>query len=504
MDTDVIVVGAGPTGLMLAAWLAELEIDAVIVDGKHEPTRESRAIGLQARSIEIYDQLGVADVVMQNVREAPAARPGYGRTMFNAVEFGSIGEGQTPYPQLYILEQSRNERILVDAMKVRGRDVEWGTTFVAIEEVDGGVSVRLIDDAGVERAITARYVVAADGASSPVRESQGIAFEGTTNDEIFCVIDAVGIEGLDVDAINIRPSESDMLLTFPMEGEKHARVITLVSDGADDDQDALEAAVRERIGTVFGVTWKSHTWFATYRVHHRVAERFRDGAVFLAGDAGHVHSPVGAQGMNTGLQDAHNLAFAFADVLNNGADDSILDRYETERMPVARHLIETTDRLFSFVTSPDPVARTLRRIGPRLLGPIITRVVPRTWVGNRGFGYLAQLRVRYPFSGSVHDDGSRDDIVGRRLPWTGRNFEALRSLRWQVHEYGTVNPSVVSALERELGCEVHVFAAAPDTPLVAGEFYLVRPDGYVVARAHASEAASTFAAELPNRRTLEG
>lgn len=504
MDTDVIVVGAGPTGLMLAAWLAELEIDAVIVDGKHEPTRESRAIGLQARSIEIYDQLGVADVVMQNVREAPAARPGYGRTMFNAVEFGSIGEGQTAYPQLYILEQSRNERILVDAMKARGRDVEWGTTFVGIEEVDGGVSVRLVDDAGVERAITARYVVGADGASSPVRESRGIAFEGTTNDEIFCVIDAVGIEGLDDDAINIRPSESDILLTFPMEGEKHARVITLVSDGADDDQDALEAAIRERIGRVFGVTWESHTWFATYRVHHRVAERFRDGAVFLAGDAGHVHSPVGAQGMNTGLQDAHNLAFTFADVLKNGADDSILDRYESERMPVAHHLIETTDRLFGFVTSRDLVPRLIRRIGPRLLGPIITRVVPRTWVGNRGFGYLAQLRVRYPFQGSIHEDGSRDDIVGRRLPWTGSNFEALRSLRWQVHEYGTVNPGVVSALERELGCEVHVFAAAPETPLVAGEFYLVRPDGYVVARAHASEAASTFAAALPNRRTLEG
>src|SRR5699024_2261411 len=144
--------------------------------------------------------------------------------------------------------------------------------------------------------------------------------------------------------------------------------------------------------------------------------RFRDGPVFLAGDAAHVHSPVGAQGMNTGLQDAHNLAFAFADVVKRGADDSILDRYESERMPVAHHLIDTTDQLFSFVTSRDLVPRLIRRIGPRVLGPLVTRVVPRTWVGNRGFGYLAQLRVRYCMPGSERADGTRDPLIGRRLP----------------------------------------------------------------------------------------
>ncbi len=503
MDADIIVVGAGPTGLMLAAWLAELNIDAVIVDGKHEPTRESRALTLQARSLEIYEQLGLAKRVMGEVRVAEGARPGYERQAFNAVEFGAIGAGQTAYPRLYILEQSRNESILSDALRDHGRDVEWGTTFAGAETIDGGVAVRLVDDAGTERTITARYLVGADGASSAVREARGIAFEGTTSAQSFCVIDAIGVTGLDPDLVNIRASESDLLLTFPMEGERHARVLTLVTEDSDDP-DAATDAVRERIGTVFGVTWQSLSWFATYRVHHRVAERFRDGAVFLAGDAAHVHSPVGAQGMNTGLQDAHNLAFAFADVLKNGADDSILDRYEIERMPVAHHLIETTDRAFSFVTSRDVVPRTLRRIGPRLLGPIITRVVPRTWVGNRGFGYLGQLRVRYRMPGSVHAGGRRDDIVGRRLPWTGGNFETLRSLKWQVHEYGSVNPGVVSTLERELGCEVHVFAAAPKTPLVAGEFYLVRPDGYVAARARASEAAGSFAAALPGRRTLEG
>ncbi|MCW4456892.1 FAD-dependent monooxygenase [Microbacterium sp. MPKO10] len=503
MDTDVVVVGAGPTGLMLAAWLARLDVDAVIVDSKHEPTRESRAVGLQARSIEIYDQLGVADRVMAEARTAPAARPGYGHSMLHPVEFGSIGLGQTAFPQLYILEQSRNERILVDALNASGRDVEWGTTVTGIDVIDGGVAVRVSDDAGAERTITARYLVGADGASSAVREARGIAFEGTTNDEIFCVIDAIGVRGLDNDAINIRPADRDLLLTFPMEGERHARVITLVSEGDDDDPDALEAAIRDRISAAFGVSWDSHTWFATYRVHHRVAERFRDGPVFLAGDAAHVHSPVGAQGMNTGLQDAHNLAFAFADVVKRGADDSILDRYESERMPVAHHLIDTTDQLFSFVTSRDLGPRLIRRIGPRVLGPAVTRVVPHTWVGNRGFGYLAQLRVRYRMPGSERADGTRDPVIGRRLPWTGRNFAALRSLTWQVHEYGSVNPGVVREIERSLGCDVHVFSAAPGTPLVAGEFYLVRPDGYVAARAHASDAVQIFGQALPGARTLE-
>ncbi|PFG29363.1 FAD-dependent monooxygenase [Paramicrobacterium agarici] len=507
MDTDVVVIGAGPTGLMLAAWLAELDIDAVIVDGKAEPTRESRAIGLQARSIEIYDQLGVVERVMQEARVAPAARPGYGHQMFNAVEFDALGEGQTPYPQLYILEQSRNERILVDALRSRGRDVRWGQKLVGLADAADrdGVTVTVADGYGAEQTITARYVVGADGASSLVREIRGIAFEGTTNAETFCVIDANGVTGLDEDAINIRPFETDLLLTFPMEGEGHARIITVVPEAErHDDPDALENAVRERVRISFGVTWQSHTWFATYRVHHRVAERFRDGAVFLAGDAAHVHSPVGAQGMNTGLQDAHNLAFAFADVLKRGARDSILDRYEAERMPVARHLIETTDSLFSFVTSPETVPRLVRRIGPRLLGPIITRLLPRTWVGDRGFGYLGQLRVRYHVPGSEHADGTRDDVVGRRLPWAGDNVDALRSHEWQVHEYGSADPADTARLERALGCEVHVFSAAPDTPLIPGEFYLVRPDGYVVARARPSEAAETFAGVLPGRRTLEG
>ncbi|SEB46657.1 2-polyprenyl-6-methoxyphenol hydroxylase [Paramicrobacterium humi] len=497
MDTDVLVVGAGPTGLMLANWLAKLGIGAIIADAKSGTTRESRALGLQARSIEIYAQLGLADEVLAQAREAPAARFGLGPRMFHRVPFAALGEGLTPYPRVYMLEQSRNEQILDDNLRLLGREVLWEHAFQSVTETGDGVEARL-DHGGETVSVTARYLVGADGASSAVREARGIRFTGTTNPQTFCVIDADGVTGIDEEAINIRPATTDFLLTFPMSGAGHARVITVVPSAVSDGADP-ETAVAERVAAQFGVHWRSASWFAAYRVHHRVAERFRDGRVFLAGDAAHVHSPVGAQGMNTGLQDAHNLAFAFADVLRRGADDDTLDRYERERRPVALTLVATADRLFSFVTSDRMLPALARRIVPRVLGGPVTSLVPRLGRARRLFGYLSQIRVRYRMPGSEHD-GQRDSVVGRRLPWAGENFQALRSCEWQVHEYGSVASAAVDALERSLGLTVHRFPAAPGTPLVPGEFYLVRPDGYVAGRARASEAAARFAALVPGGR----
>lgn len=497
MDTDVLVVGAGPTGLMLANWLATLGIDAVIADEKDGPTRESRALGLQARSLEIYEQLGIVSEVLAQAREAPALRPGLGTRMFHSIPFGDIGVGLTRFPRIYILEQSRNERILYDNLHTLGRDVLWRHSLESLHDTEDGISAKLLHE-GKMVVVNARFVVGSDGASSPVRESRGIRFAGTTNPQTFCVIDVEGITGIDEDAINVRPADIDFLLTFPMEGTGHARIITVVPSEVSDGEEP-ERAVAERVAERFAVHWTSQSWFAAYRVHHRVAAAFRDGAVFLAGDAAHVHSPVGAQGMNTGLQDAHNLAFALADVLLRGADAVSLERYELERRPVALNLVETTDRLFSFVTSKRMLPRLARRFVPRLLGGPVTALVPRSPLARRLFGYLSQIRVRYVMPGSEHD-GHRDDVVGRRLPWTGENFEPLRSYDWQVHSYGSLNPAAVSELQRQLGLAVHVFPAAPATCLVPGEFYLVRPDGYVAARARPSTAAAAFRRRLPGHR----
>ncbi|BCJ44850.1 2-polyprenyl-6-methoxyphenol hydroxylase [Actinoplanes ianthinogenes] len=483
LSCEVLVVGAGPTGLMLANWLTRLGVRVLVVDGKDGPTRESRALVVQARSLEIYDQLGIGDQVIDAACRAEALSPGTGARVFGRIPVGPLGQGVTPYPFLEVLEQSRNEEILYDNLRKLGGDVVWETPVTAMTQVEEGIEAKVGNDT-----VRARFCVGCDGASSAVRKARRIAFEGSTNAHRFYVLDASAAAGLVTGAINVRPGGREFLLAFPMPGRDNWRLIGLIrdedADGVLDEDDA-----RERLRDSFAVTFDRARWFATYRVHHRVAAAFRDGPFFLAGDAGHVHSPVGAQGMNTGLQDAHNLAFKLADVLRGRRKDTWLDRYEAERRPVARTLVATTDRLFQAITSERPAVRALRAAGIRLAAPVAVRVLPRTSGGSRLFQYISQIRIHYPIGPEARTpDGKRDPVVGRRLPWTGGNFAVLRSADWQIHGYGGVEGTEAP----DLGLPVHLFPAAPNTPLQPGHFYLIRPDGFVASRAEPAEAEARF------------
>jgi 2-polyprenyl-6-methoxyphenol hydroxylase-like FAD-dependent oxidoreductase len=483
LSCDVLVVGAGPTGLMLANWLVKLGVRVIVVDGKDGPTRESRALVVQARSIEVYDQLGIADKVLAAAHRAEALAPGFGSRAFGRIPIGSLGGAVTPYPWIEVLEQSRNEEILHENLRALGGEVRWGREVGSLTATPERVEAVIGDET-----ITARFCVGADGANSVVRKSRGIAFEGVTNPHTFYVIDATAVGGLVGGAINVRPGGDEFLLGFPMRGSNNWRLIGLARDD-DGDGKMDESDAQARIRRSFAVTYAGSRWFATYKVHHRVAAVFRDGPFFLAGDAAHVHSPVGGQGMNTGLQDAHNLAFKLADVVHGRAGDAWLDRYEAERRPVARTLVATTDRLFGFITSQGATLRALRRLIAPMLAPVAVRLLPRTGGGSRFFGYVAQIRIRYRMT----PDAPRDPVVGRRLAWAGSNFEVLRSLQWQIHGYGGIDQADVP----DLGLPVHLFDPAPQTPLVEGQLYLVRPDGFVAAAAPPSEAAAVFQQAMP-------
>jgi 2-polyprenyl-6-methoxyphenol hydroxylase-like FAD-dependent oxidoreductase len=487
LSCDVLVVGAGPTGLMLANWLLKLGVDVIVADGKEGPTRESRALVVQARSLEIYDQLGLADQVLEAAQRADSLAPGFLDRAFGRIPLGPLGGNLTPYPFIEVLEQSRNEEILYENLQKLGAEVRWETPVTAVKQVEGGIEAKVGNDT-----VRARFCVGCDGANSAVRKARRIGFEGVTNPHRFYVIDAVGVAGLVDRAINVRPGRSDFLLGFPMRGRHAWRLLGLVRDD-DGDGELTEEDVRPRIKQ-FAVTYGESRWFATYRVHHRIADAFRDGPFFLAGDAAHVHSPVGGQGMNTGMQDAHNLAFKLADVLQGRRRDGWLDRYEAERRPVARTLVRTTDRLFGAITSQRPVPRALRRLVVPLLAPLGVRFVPRGSGGSRLFQYVSQIRVHYWMTPNAQaaSGGRRDPVVGRRLPWAGGNFEVLRELRWQIHAYGGVAPVDVP----DLGVPVHVFPPAPGTGLEYGRLYLVRPDGFVAAEAAVAEAAGLFPAMM--------
>ncbi|WP_309072540.1 FAD-dependent monooxygenase [Arthrobacter sp.] len=504
LRTDVLIVGAGPTGLMLAAWLAKLGVNAVLVDGKGGPTRESRALGVHSRSMEIYDQLGVVDRVLAEGYAAVTIRPGYENRSFGAVPIGRFGEGLTPYPGLHVLEQSRNERILLERLEERGGSVEWDHPLTSLATDDDGVTAECSGPSGPLR-VRARFCVGADGGSSAVRKLSAIPFEGLTNQHTFYVADVLGVRGIAEDSANLRFGAEEFLLGFPMGADGHHRLLGVLRTAPGTD--VSESVALQRLDAVFGVTYRERLWFSTYRIHHRVAARFRQGPVFLAGDAGHVHSPVGAQGMNTGLQDAHNLAFKLADVIQGRASESLLDRYESERRPVALRLVNSTDRVFALVTSDRPLARTVRRVLPRLFAPVAIRLVPRLPIAPRLFGYLSQIRIHYwmndavpsPDASSTRARRRRGRVVGRRLPWTGPNFEPLRSATWQVHTYGEMDSEVAAAVGHALQVPVHSFAAAADKGLEAGTCYLVRPDGFVAGAAPVETAVSRLREMLPDR-----
>jgi 2-polyprenyl-6-methoxyphenol hydroxylase-like FAD-dependent oxidoreductase len=493
LTTDVLVVGAGPSGLMAAVCLARLGIDVTIVDSKGEPTRESRALALQARSMEIFDQLGIVDQVLAECDRAPQIVPGYRDRAFRPVSFADFGRALTPYPGIHMLEQSRTERILYDAYRAHGRDVLWHHELRDLridDRLDHPVEATFTAG-GATVAIRARWCIGADGASSAVRDLLGIAFEGSTNPLRFYVADARGAEGLVEHSINMRVSRDDFVLAFPMGVAGHHRILGTVDEG--EAEHGLEEGVRARLAAQFGIRYTDSTWFSSYRVHHRLAAQFRKGPLFLVGDAAHVHSPVGAQGMNTGLQDAHNLACKLADVVAGRRDAASLDAYEAERRPVAQRLVRTTDEIFVRITSGSRAARFARdRIIPAV-APLAVRLMPKLVGTERMYGYLAQLRIHYWMSRghSSRRRGRRGRVVGRRLAWTGDNFDALRAMTWQVHGYGARAGSV-SETASALGLDGHAFARDPHRRLDPALLYLVRPDGFVAAAAKPTEALDRF------------
>jgi hypothetical protein len=265
-----------------------------------------------------------------------------------------------------------------------------------------------------------------------------------------------------------------------------------------DDPD-LEGLVRRRLQREFDVSFSAAAWASSYRVHHRLAAHFRTGPVFLVGDAAHVHSPVGAQGMNTGLQDAHNLACKLADVVLRGADPRILDRYEAERRPVASRLVTSTDAAFNRITSAKRFARFVRSRVVPVVAPIAVRIVPRIIGTQRIYGYLAQLRIHYWMSDEQkrRARGRRDRVIGRRLSWTGGNHAALRHFTWQVHSYGHADPAAARAVAGSLGIVAIGFPADPCRRLRADRLYLVRPDGFVAGAAAVRDAVRAFAPFVP-------
>ncbi len=503
-QTNVLIVGAGPTGLVLALWLTRLGVRLRIVDQLPEPATTTRAVAVQARTLEFYRQIGIADAVVARGRTVTQVNLWVAGHHVARAAFGNIGAGISPYPYVLIFSQDAHEHLLIDQLRAEGVVVERRTELVDFDQTVDRVVARLkLPDGRVEEC-EAAYIAGCDGAHSSVRERLAIGFPGGTYSHLFYVAD-VDARGSAIDGdVHVALDRTDFLALFPMTGDHRVRLVGTIRDEAAHDRDDLSwNDVAQRVIEWMRIHVDRVNWFSTYRVHHRVAERFRDGGAFLLGDAAHIHSPVGGQGMNTGIGDAVNLAWKIAAVLHKQAPRALLDTYETERIAFARRLVATTDQAFVAVTSSSATARTVRlRIAPVVIPMLFAfRTVRRLL-----FRTVSQIAVNYRHS-SLSEGRAGRVHGGDRLPWVRHesddNFAPLASLNWQVHVYGGAAPDL-QALCAELRLPLHVFTWHPELTragLQRNAVYLVRPDGYVaLAHPEGGAGASAIGAYLAARK----
>ncbi len=481
-QTDVLIIGAGPTGLVLALWLTKLGVKVRIIDKTAEPGTTSRALAVQARTLELYRQLDLTEAVVAQGHQVPAVNLWVRGEATARVAFSNVGSDLTPYPFLHIFPQDQHERLLIERLQSLGVAVERRTELIRFTDDKDRVIARLRGPDAQEIDCTAAYIAGCDGAHSIVRETIGTGFPGGTYRQIFYVadVDAAGpaLNG----ELHIDLDEADFLGLFPLAGQGKARLIGTVRDERAADAGKLTFNdVSNRAITHLKVAVKKVNWFSTYHVHHRVTDHFRKGRAFLLGDAAHIHSPAGGQGMNTGIGDAINLAWKLAAVVTGRAGDDLLDSYEAERIGFARRLVATTDRIFSFATAEGRIADILRtRIAPVL----IPRVAGFETVREYLFRTVSQVMLNYR-DGRLSRGAAGQVHGGDRLPWVridgADNFATRGSMDWQVHIYGSASAEL-AAWCGDHNVPLHIFAWRPEyeiAGLARDALYLLRPDSYV-------------------------
>ncbi|MEA2796564.1 MAG: hypothetical protein QOI87_3944 [Bradyrhizobium sp.] len=482
MRSDVLVIGAGPTGLVLALWLTKLGVKVRIVDKAAEPGTTSRALAVQARTLELYRQLDLAGTVIAGGHKVPAVNLWVRGESAARLSFENVGAGLTPYPFLQIFPQDQHERLLIERLEALGVTVERRTELTGFAQDENRVIARLRGPDGQEEECEANYIAGCDGAHSVVRETIDTGFPGGTYRQIFYVADVEAAGPALNGELHVDLDEADFLGVFPLAGQGRARLIGTVRDERADRADTLTFMdVSDRAINHLKVGVRKVNWFSTYHVHHRVTEHFRKGRAFLLGDAAHIHSPAGGQGMNTGIGDAINLAWKLAEVLARRAGDNLLDSYEAERIGFARRLVATTDRAFSFVTAEGRLADIVRtRVAP-VLFPMALAFAP---VRQFMFRTISQITLNYrrgPLSrgmaGKVHG--------GDRLPWAPvdgvDNFASLATMSWQVHVYGSASAELAAWCAAQ-NVPLHIFHWRSEyevAGLARDALYLLRPDTYV-------------------------
>jgi 2-polyprenyl-6-methoxyphenol hydroxylase-like FAD-dependent oxidoreductase len=493
IKTDVLIVGAGPTGLALAAQFIRYGVNFVIVDQKEGITPYSKAIGVQARTLEIYQQIDLADRLIEQGAVTKGVRLLEGGEVRAEVSLTALGQGMSPFPFLLIVEQGKHEKLLYEFIKSHRKDVLWQTALTDFSHDDSGVEGNIVDHRGEKQAVQARYLVACDGSKSLVRRKLGLTFEGSTLERLFYVADVQIKWEFSHDMLAAFLAKDRSTAFFPMRGDDHYRIVGVFPDDSKlREGEVLYEEIERQIleDTQLQLDIYKVNWFSTYKVHSRRVNKFNEGRCFLAGDAAHIHSPAGAQGMNTGIQDGYNLAWKLALVLRGEANAKILDTYNEERVEVAKRLLETTDRMFDLLVNPAWLLSFTRRyIFPR----VANLLVGLDSVNQFIFPLISQTGITYRDRSLSIDTGEEFAVkAGDRMPYLTIDGEGvydwihapafhLLSFTHDVEALEETRESIEQELPNTV--DYHIF---PLTQQVAEIFgtdnafnILLRPDNYI-------------------------
>ncbi|MER5227960.1 FAD-dependent monooxygenase [Streptomyces flaveus] len=479
---DVLVVGAGPTGLALAAQLRAYGTRFRIVDRSLDRVRESRALAIQPRTLEALAGFGVTDELLARGNPAMQLRMHLPRRVV-ALPLFDIGLTDTAYPFLLFLSQAETEAVLSEHLAARDLTIERGTELIRLEVKDAYAVCRLQDGDGTQETVEARYVVGCDGAHSTVRTQAGIGFEGYAYPQTFLLAD-LEVDGLEPGAVHTYMSGTGMLFFFPLGSPASWRMLAMRPPDTPDAE--VELPLLQEIADSYTddqLALRDPAWMTDFRLHNRGAAHYRSGPCFLAGDAAHIHSPAGAQGMNTGIQDALNLGWKLALVCRGAASEELLATYEAERAPIGRSVLRFTDRAFSIGTSSNLLIRFARtQLAPRL-APLALRA---TTLRGRVFRTVSELGIHYRRSPAT-TAGSRPPRsgprAGDRLPDLPRGLQAgTAAPDWHLLLSGPPpiwpDERLTPILDGRADLvAVHRFDG--QTPWPGVVHGLVRPDGYL-------------------------
>jgi len=502
--TEILIVGAGPTGLMMGCQLAVHQISFRIIDKNATSSHNSGALIVQARTLEIFQQLGIASEAIKEGIVADKIDIQYNGKKIAATSIKNMGGNLSQFPFLLMLEQSKTVKLLLKFLEERGYYVEKNVQFKSFDEDNNRITTEVIMPDGSGQTIVSKYIIGADGSKSAIRNFLNIPFKGKTYSQPIYILDCEAMAEISSGAITFAFSRNSVAGFFPLVNQRW-RVDGSFPGSVKKSETITLETVTTGLPHWNNVNFKMHNteWFSVSHSQQKYARTIRIGNCFLAGDSAHVNTPVGAQGMNTGLQDAHNLAWKLAFVLKQKAKPELLDSYSTERLGISKGFARYADVVFRLVTNTTIAANFIRTLALNLFFKrIFSKLATKEKWRLKFFKSISQIDIHYkPAYGSYKQSEKlflrETPKPGYRLPYVDFMYDNKNT---NSHQILSATAYTLLVFAEELTTEIKSIAEKyklavvqlkrlPETDkiyislgITNTGYYLIRPDIYIALR----------------------